>query len=87
MSKFVSSNVGALRTARAELKQLKLVVQELAARVKAEKLEAAEAKRTAAIAKAEARLQKLLAKQVGKVGTKAAKANRKAGAVTVTKGA
>jgi len=85
MSKFVSSNVGALRTARAELKQLKLVVQELAARVKAEKLEAAEAKRTAAIAKAEARLQKLLAKQVGKVGAKAAKANRKAGAVTITK--
>ena len=85
MSKFVSSNVGALRTARAELKQLKLVVQELAARVKAEKLEAAEAKRTAAIAKAEARLQQLLAKQVGKVGAKAAKANRKAGAVTITK--
>ena len=87
MAKSVSSNVGALRTARAELKQLRLVVKELAARVKAEKLEQAEAKRTAAIAKAEARLQKLLSKQVGAVGAKAAKANRKAGAVTITKGA
>ena len=87
MAKSVSNNVGALRTARAELKQLRLVVKELAARVKAEKLEQAEAKRTAAIARAEARLQKLLSKQVGAVGTKAAKANRKAGAVTITKGA
>lgn len=87
MAKSVSSNVGALRTARVELKQLRLVVKELAARVKAEKLEQAEAKRTAAIAKAEARLQKLLSKQVGAVGAKAAKANRKAGAVTITKGA
>jgi hypothetical protein len=87
MAKIVSSNVGALRTARRELITLRLTIKELAARVKAEKLEAAEAKRTAAIAKAEARLQKLLSKQVGKVGAKAAKANRKAGAVTVTKGA
>lgn len=87
MAKIVSSNVGALRTARRELLTLRLTIKELAARVKAEKLEAAEAKRTAAIAKAEARLQKLLSKQVGKVGAKAAKANRKAGAVTVTKGA
>ena len=87
MAKIVSSNVGALRTARRELITLRLTIKELAARVKAEKLEQAEAKRAAAIAKAEARLQKLLDKQVGKVGTKAAKANRKAGAVTVTKGA
>ena len=85
MAKSVSNNLGALRTARAELKQLRLVVKELAARVKAEKLEQAEAKRTAAIAKAEARLQKLLSKQVGAVGAKAAKANRKAGAVTIIK--
>jgi len=62
-------------------------VKELKATVQAEKLANAEAKRTAAIAKAEARLQKLLSKQVGKVGAKAAKANRKAGAVTITKGA
>jgi len=60
MAKIVSSNVGALRTARRELITLRLTIKELAARVKAEKLEAAEAKRTA---------------------------NRKAGAVTVTKGA
>jgi hypothetical protein len=87
MAKVISPSVAALRKARADVKEIKLMVQQLAARVKAEKLEAAEAKRTAAIAKAEARLQKLLAKQVGKVGAKAAKANRKAGAVTVTKGA
>ena len=87
MAKIVSSNVGALRTARRELITLRLTIKELAARVKAEKLEQAEAKRAAAIAKAEARLQKLLSKQVGNVGAKAAKANRKAGAVTVTKGA
>ena len=87
MAKTVSLSVAALRQARAEVKTLQARVKELASTVKAEKLANAEAKRTAAIAKAEARLQKLLFKQVGKVGAKAAKANRKAGAVTITKGA
>ena len=56
----------------------------MAVKVKAEK-EAAiaskivdrEAKQAAAIAKAEARLAKLLAKQVGAVGAKATKANKR----------
>ena len=87
MAKIISPAVTDLRLAREAVKELKLVVLELAARVKAEKLEQAEAKRTAAIAKVEARLQKLLAKQVGPVGAKAAKAARKAGVVTITKGA
>lgn len=87
MAKFVSDNLAALRAARRELITLRLTIKELAVRVKAEKLEQAEAKRTAAIAKAEARLQKLLSKQVGPVGAKLSKANRKAGAVTITKGA
>ena len=47
---------------------------------------AAVAKRDEQIAKAEARLQKLLAKQVGAVGVKALKANRKPSKV-VTYGA
>jgi len=37
MAKIVSSNVGALRTARRELITLRLTIKELAARVKAEK--------------------------------------------------
>lgn len=50
------------------------------------KREAAEAKRLAAIAKTQARLEKLLAKQVGAVGAKAVKANKKPSKV-VTYGA
>jgi hypothetical protein len=50
------------------------------------KRHAAVTKREQAIAKAEARLQKLLAKQVGAVGAKAVKANRKPSKV-VTYGA
>ena len=41
------------------------------------KLKAAAEKREAAIAKAQARLEKLLAKQVGAVGAKAVKANKR----------
>lgn len=47
--------------------------------LKADKATAREAKRQAAIAKAEARLQRLLAKKVPAVGAKALKANRKPG--------
>jgi hypothetical protein len=85
MAKFVSPSVQALRDLRFQVKNLSARVKELKVVVQAEKQAAAEAKRTAAIARAEARLQKLLDKQIGKVGAKAAKANRKAGAVTVTK--
>jgi hypothetical protein len=49
------------------------------------KADALAEKRAAAIAKAQARLQKLLDKQSAPVGTKAAKAARKPGPVTVTK--
>ena len=85
MSKTVSLSVAALRQARAEVKTLQARVKELASTVKAEKLANAEARRAKAIERAQARLQKLLDKQIGKVGAKAAKANRKAGPVTVTK--
>jgi hypothetical protein len=49
------------------------------------KAAAAVVKREAAIAKAQARLQKLLDKQSAPVGTKAIKANKKPGAVKITK--
>lgn len=100
MAKALSPLQVELVSARESLAFFKGQVQYLAAKVKEEKLdaklaksatrrakeEAAAAKREAAIAKAQARLQKLLEKQVGAVGAKAAKANRKAGKVTVTEG-
>jgi microcystin-dependent protein len=46
------------------------------------KQEAAALKHATAVAKAEARLQKLLSKQVGAVGAKAAKANKRPSKVT-----
>jgi hypothetical protein len=64
----------------------KQVAAEERATAKAVKLQTAEQKRIAAIAKAQARLDKLLSKQVGHVGHKAAKANRRASKV-VTYGA
>jgi hypothetical protein len=84
MTKALSPLQVELASARASLKFFKGEVAYLAAKVKAEKQsnllakeEAAEAKRLAAIAKAEARLAKLLAKSVGAVGTKAVKANKR----------
>lgn len=85
MAKSVSPSVAALRDLRFQVKNLQSRVKELKVAVRAEKLAAAEAKRAKAIERAEARLQKLLDKQIGKVGAKAAKANRKAGPVTITK--
>ena len=84
MSKVLSPLAAELAAARASLKFFKSEVAFLAVKVKAEK-EAAiaskivdrEAKQAAAIAKAEARLAKLLAKQVGAVGAKAVKANKR----------
>ena len=64
----------------------KRVAADERATAKAVKLQTAEQKRIAAIAKAQARLDKLLSKQVGHVGHKAAKANRRASKV-VTYGA
>jgi hypothetical protein len=65
---------------RADLKAGKALLKADRAAAKAEK-------QASAIAKAQARLDKLLAKQVGAVGTKAAKANRKPSKVVVTEGA
>lgn len=50
-----------------------------------EKAQAKALKQEQAIMRAQLRLEKLLAKKVGAVGAKAAKANRKAGPVTITK--
>ena len=82
----------ALKDARYEVKRLqgqifreRLALKEAKATAKADRAAAAELKRTNAIAKAQARLQKLLDKQ-NPVGAKALKAARKPGAVTITKG-
>jgi len=82
-----------LNQKRETLAALKVSIKQDIETRKAMRALAAEAKRHAdvtkreqAIAKAEARLQKLLAKQVGAVGAKALKANRKPGKV-VTYGA
>jgi len=80
-----------LEVARATLAASKVEVKTLAAQVRAERLaskaakvDKAAARREAAIAKAQAKLQKLLDK-ANPVGTKAIKASRKPGPVTVTK--
>jgi hypothetical protein len=84
MSKTLSPLAAELASARASLKFFKSEVAFLAVKVKAEKEAAnaskiadAEQKRAIAIVKAEARLAKLLAKQVGAVGAKAVKANKR----------
>ena len=77
MSKAKSPLQQKLADARAILKTQKVVVAELAAKVKMEREANKENKVALAIKRAEARLQKLLAKQVGPVGSKLAKANRK----------
>jgi len=84
MSKALSPLQAELASARASLKFFKSEVSFLAAKVKAEKSnallakeQAAEAKRADAIAKAQARLDKLLSKSVGAVGAKAIKANKR----------
>ena len=77
MSKAKSQLAIQLAEARHALKAQKVVVANLAAKVKAENQAAKATKVEVAIAKAQARIQKLLAKQVGPVGSKLAKANRK----------
>ena len=84
MSKTLSPLQAELVSALASLKFFRSEVSYLAAKVKAEKAngllakeQAAEAKRAAAIAKAQARLDRLLSKSVGAVGAKAIKANKR----------
>ena len=77
MSKAKSQLAIQLAEARHALKAQKAIVVQLAAKVKAENQAAKASKVEVAIAKAQARIQKLLAKQVGPVGSKAIKANRK----------
>lgn len=66
---------GVYATNRANVLASKVQVKEAKALAKAER-------QAAAIAKAQARLEKLLAKQAAPVGAKALKANRKPGKVT-----
>jgi len=77
MSKAKSQLAIQLAEARHALKAQKVVVANLAAKVKAENQASKAGKVEAAIKRAEARLAKLMAKQVGPVGSKLAKANRK----------
>ena len=93
MTKALSPLAAELVSARSSLAFFKEQVKQLTAQVKHErfalkndKLVKAEARRAAAIEKAEARLAKLLAKQAQPVGVKALKANRKPSKV-VTYGA
>ena len=79
-----------LKDQAAFLKTFRAVYNENRANAKLARASVAQAKATAkaekqaaAIVKAQARLQKLLEKQARPVGTKAAKANRKAGTVKV----
>jgi hypothetical protein len=78
-------NVSHLRGVVKMLAQDLLIERQLAtnARVaaKAVKLQTAEEKRLAAIARTQARLDRLMSKQVGPVGHKAAKASRRASKV------
>jgi hypothetical protein len=69
------------------LRQIEAKIEETKAAEKAAKAAAKAEKLAKSIARTEARLQKLLTKQVGPVGSKATKANRKAGPVTITTGA
>jgi len=71
----------------ASVKQEKLDAQLAKAEARREKEEKAAARRSAAIEKAQARLQKLLDKQAAPVGSKALKANRKPSKAVVTEGA
>lgn len=93
MTKAVSPLALELAEARTNAKFWKERAQFLAVQVKEEKLDAkiakrvaADTRRSAAIAKAQARLDKLLAKQAAPVGSKAVKANKRPSKV-VTYGA
>jgi len=84
MSKTLSPLAVDLVSARASLKFFREQVKQLNLQVKHErfalendKVVKAEEKRAAAIAKAQARLDKLLSKSVGAVGAKAIKANKR----------
>ena len=71
-----------LKELRAAHAQARDTLKWIAAEKREAKAKAKADKQAAAIVKAEARLQKLLAKQAGLVGTKAAKAARRPGKVT-----
>lgn len=79
-------NVAHLRGVVKMLAQDLLIEKQLVANsraaAKAVKLQTAEEKRQAAIVRAQARLDRLMSKQVGAVGHKAAKASRRASKVT-----
>jgi hypothetical protein len=87
MSKAKSQLAIQLASARQALKAQKAIVVNLAAKVKAENQAAKATKVETAIAKAQARLQKLMSKQVGAVGAKAVKAAKRPSKGVVLTGA
>ena len=87
MSKAKSPVALALAEARHALKAQKAIVAELSAKAKTERQAAKAGKVEAAIQRAQARLAKLLDKQVGPVGAKAAKAAKRPSKGTVLTGA
>ena len=87
MSKAKSPVALALAEARQALATQKALVAELSAKAKAERSAAKATKVETAIAKAQARLQKLMSKQVGPVGAKASKAAKRPSKGVVLTGA
>ena len=87
MSKTKSPVALALAEARHALKAQKAIVADLSAKAKVERQAAKATKVETAIAKAQARLQKLMSKQVGAVGAKAVKAAKRPSKGVVLTGA
>ena len=97
----MSANVEALKAAIAEVKRLRPIVKAEREAAKAEKIAKAQARQEAKVAKAQAkalkqeqaifraqaRLEKLLSKKVGPVGTKAKAAAKRPSKAVVTVGA
>ena len=84
----LSAKRTALKELKAEIASLSLRAKEEKMTLRMERAKAVEAKRDSAIAKAQARLEKLLAKkiakEVGPVGSKAIKSNKRPSKATVT---
>lgn len=84
----LSAKRAALKELKAEIATLSLRAKEEKAVLRMERAKVVEAKRESAIAKAQARLEKLLAKkiakEVGPVGAKAIKSNKRPSKGTVT---
>ena len=82
----MSGNREALKAAIAEVKRLRVIVKEERIVLKALRVKQLQAKRDAAVERAKARLEKLLSKQVGAVGTKAKRAAKRPSKAVVLTG-